>query len=120
MRILILDDSPERMRDFRRRLIGKIVKECSSSKECIKILENDEKFDYIMLDHDLGGQSYCKPGEGTGYEVAEWIANHKDRAPNHILIHSLNNIGATAMMRVLGDVGLRAKWIPFLWLKIGE
>ena len=118
MRILILEDTDERIQKFKQKLIGKIVVICKNANECIKTLTFEPTFDYIFLDFDLidnNGQYM-----GNGYDVADWIACNTEHAPNHILIHSLNNIGASKIMLRLGDVGLRAKYIPFLWNKIGN
>jgi CheY-like chemotaxis protein len=116
MKILILEDSEDRIKQFKQRLIGKEVTFTKDTKECISLLNNQE-WDYLFLDHDLDN-NFNSPGEGTGYEVAKYIAEHPSCCPRRILIHTLNNIGASAMMLVLGDSGIRATYIPFLWTKI--
>lgn len=116
MKILILEDSPERIFEFKKRLIGHDVIFTKDTKECIKLLKT-QKWDLICLDHDLG-DVFEQPGEGNGYEVAKWIADHKSYAPRKILIHTMNNVGASAMMLTLGRVEIRATYIPCLWLKI--
>ncbi len=117
MRILILEDTDERIKKFRQKLIGHEVTVTKSSTECIKILTDQPTFDYIFLDHDLCVE-FSKPGKDTGYKVAEWISNNPLRCPRHVLIHSLNNTGAAAMMARLGEVNIRATYIPFLWEKL--
>jgi len=117
MRILILEDTDERIVQFKRKLIGKQVTFTKKADECIKLLTEEPTFDYIFLDHDLSVE-FSRPGKGTGYEVADWIASNPSKAPRHILIHSLNNIGAAAMMKRLGDADIRASYIPFLWTKL--
>jgi CheY-like chemotaxis protein len=117
MKILILEDSEERIYKFRQKLGGHSVKITKDTKECIELLKNDGPFQYIMLDHDLS-VVFEKPGEGTGYEVAKFIAENPDLAPRHILIHTMNNIGAAAMMNVLGDAEIKASYIPLLWEKL--
>lgn len=117
-RVLILDDDKGRHDKFKRKLIGNEVCHCYTADEAIEALKNNEPYDYIFLDHDLSTE-FEKPGKGTGYEVANWIANHPQKtAKKRIMIHSLNNIGAAAMMKRLGDVDIRASYIPFLWEKI--
>ena len=116
MRILILEDSAERIFEFKKRLMAHEVIYTMDTKECINLLKT-QKWDYICLDHDLSNVME-KPGEGTGYEVAQWIAEHPKRSPRRILIHSMNNVGAAAMMMVLGRADIRATYIPCLWLKI--
>jgi CheY-like chemotaxis protein len=116
MKILILEDSSERIFQFKKKLLDHDVIFTDKPKEAIELLKIND-YDYLMLDHDMGDK-FEKPGEGTGYEVAKWIAGHPDRTPRHILIHTMNNIGAASMMRVLGDVNIRASYIPLLWEKL--
>jgi hypothetical protein len=117
MRILILEDCPERMEQFRKRLQGHYIKDYSNTKNCIEALKNDGPWNYLFLDNDLGCV-FENPGDGTGYEVAKFIADNNSLAPDKIIIHSLNNIGALAMQRVLGQSNIKADYIPFLWKKI--
>ena len=117
MRILILEDTDERIVQFKKKLEGHDVTVCKKADECIKVLTNSDPFDYIFLDHDLEN-TFQKPGIGTGYEVASWIANNQDKCPRRILIHSMNNVGAAAMMQCLGDAEIRATYIPLLWEKL--
>ena len=113
MRILILEDTGERIFKFRKNLQGAILDITKDTKECINFLKNN-KYDYLFLDHDLGN-IFMKPGEGTGYEVAKFISENPELAPPRIIIHSMNNVGAAAMMQVLGDAGIRAKYVPCTW-----
>lgn len=114
MRFLILEDNFDRIQAFQQKLKDHEVVITDSPEGACKILNRLEPFDYIFLDHDMG-QVFEKPGKGTGYEVAEWISKNQHRAPKKIFIHTANNVGAAAMLRVLGDAGLRATYIPFLW-----
>lgn len=117
MRILILEDTDERIEQFKQKLVGHDIAVCKTADRCIQTLSSSNPFDYIMMDHDLSA-AFEKPGKGTGYEVAEWIANNPNKMPRRILIHSANNIGAAAMMKVLGDAGIRATYVPFLWVTL--
>jgi len=38
-------------------------------------------FDYLFLDHDLGGKQMVNSRENTGYEVAEWLSKNKLKKP---------------------------------------
>lgn len=116
MKILILEDSGERIFSFKKRLIGHDVIFTKDTKECIRLLR-DQDWDYLFLDHDMG-TTFDQPGEGTGYEVAKWVAEHPNRCPRRILLHTMNNVGASAMMLVLGRAGIRATYVPLLWEKI--
>ena len=116
MKFLILEDCGERIFNFKKRLGAHDLTFTDKPKEAIQLLQ-DSDWDYILLDHDMT-PVFEQPGEGTGYEVAAWISMHPERAPRHILIHTMNNIGAAAMMLVLGIAGLRASYKPLLWERI--
>ena len=83
MRILILDDDMIRHAAFQRALVGCFVRSVTTVAECIRALE-DGVWDYLFLDHDLGGEIYVdsfrKEG-GTGYDVAVWLRAHPSSMP---------------------------------------
>lgn len=114
MRILILEDTAERIFKFKKNLEGAELFITDVPKECINQLINHGPWDYLFLDHDMGN-IFMKPGDGTGYEVAKYLSDHPLLTPSRVIIHSMNNIGAAAMMRVLGDAGIRAKYVPCAW-----
>ena len=110
-RILILEDDHERHESFLKRLDGIEIVITEKADECIRPLANED-WTALFLDHDLGGEQMVASGPGTGYEVACWLEEHKDRQPPIIFIHSLNNQGAPKMQAALP----KAKWVPGLWL----
>lgn len=99
-RVLVLDDDYNRQKKFKQKLIGFDVVQVTTSKSAIAHLEN-EKFEYVFLDHDLGGEAFVPSGANTGYEVAQWLKLHPDKQPQHIVIHSYNPVGRKAMMALL-------------------
>jgi CheY-like chemotaxis protein len=101
MRILLLDDDMYRHKAYRQRLIGSVLTGVETSKECIKVLEESEPFDVVLLDHDLGGKIYVPSGPGTGYEVAEWLRDHPEKMPEVVILHTGNERGAHCMLDVL-------------------
>lgn len=110
--IVILEDNQERMKSFKRKLIGRAniihfdnVKDFTSY-----IKENKEKINMFFLDHDLGGQVYVpSKDENTGYQAALKIKEtYGEEYPNTI-VHSMNNIGADNIQAILE----RADKIPF-------
>lgn len=114
MKVLFLDDDP-----FRHELVlgplkayGARVVGVSTAKEAIDWIRR-EKFDLILLDHDLNGEVYAPSGPGTGYEVAEHVAGSPNR-DTRIIVHSLNSVGAEKMVALIGR---RAEWIPFYNLR---
>lgn len=100
MDILVLEDDPIRQKIFSEKLIGSSFVIVSTAKEAIKKLA-EKNWDYAFLDHDLGGEIYVESGEGTGYEVAEWLAAHPEHHPRFVIIHSFNPAGAQKMQDVL-------------------
>jgi CheY-like chemotaxis protein len=115
MKILILEDSDERIRKFNENLNkdGISVTFTKFVEPCIDILKK-EVFDYLFLDHDLGGEVYVESGgdKETGYDVAKWLSENTDRMPKNIILHSLNEAGRENMQSLLPD----AKQIPFAWM----
>lgn len=112
-RILVLDDDDIRLAAFRKTLIGHDVMCVTTAKEAIACLEKD-KWDYIFLDHDLGGKIYVPSGPDTGYEVAEWISKNLDKRPTNIIIHSFNEQGRRNMQSLIPDAII----CPGAWNKI--
>jgi CheY-like chemotaxis protein len=111
-RILILDDSEERMKNFMRRFQGmtdKSVTLCVCVSEAINALEECDRFDTVMLDHDLG--SGCPEGD----EVAKYIAEKLpvDKRPDVVIVHSHNSAASERMVLRLKEVGIRACHKPF-------
>lgn len=110
-RVLILEDDPRRMKEFRRRLIGTHVVHAETASECIAVLSEDTAWDVIFLDHDLGGEQMVEGVEGTGYEVALWIYEHMPERPP-VVIHSANPVGARRMRELLfGSVTFSCAWL---------
>lgn len=114
MRILVLDDSSERLKIFRQNFTGHIVDCVKTAREAIQKLSTEE-WDGIFLDHDLGDKVMVASGPGTGYEVAEWLSANPDKQPKMIFIHSFNTVGAKRMKSVLAN----AVVAPGIWTKLG-
>ena len=105
MNVLILEDNHARQQTFMRNLVGTnavIVETATAAIQ--KLLEHP--WDYLFLDHDLGGAQMVASGPGTGYEVAEWLAVNPKYQPPNIVIHSFNPVGAANMKRVLVDAAV--------------
>lgn len=113
MKVLILEDDSERVKAFRASLIGHELDITEYAEAAIALLIKNE-YDFLFLDHDLGGCVYVPSGAGTGYEVAEWLSNNPSRKPTHIYLHSLNPVGRLNMKRVLPE----AIEAPFAWKNI--
>jgi len=112
MRVLILDDDQKRLDIFKQKLIGRYVECYMTTGEIIRKLR-DETWDYLFLDHDLGGKTYVQSGgaEDTGWDVAVWLSNHVDRQPENIILHTFNPAGALNMKSLLP----KALILPGAW-----
>lgn len=111
MNIFILEDDQNRMKVFKKKFINHHLEYTDQVEEAKTILTKT-KFDYIFLDHDLGGRVYVNSNEeNTGFQLAKWIRDNKIEC-DKIIIHSLNPVGAVNMQRVLTD----AEHIPFIYL----
>ena len=101
MRILILEDSDERIARFEDALSGHNVTVCKAVKTAIGELY-DKTFDYIFLDYDLG------EGSKTGAVLALYLyENIRDN--EQVVIHSMNPIGQNEMRALLPS----ARVVPF-------
>ncbi len=105
MKLLFLDDDPNRIHKVKGELGLLYDLTCVTTvEECITALQ-DQEFDVISLDHDLGGKVYVKSGPGTGVEVAEFmISVYYCGSPQLVVIHSWNSGGAGNMASRLEDV----------------
>ena len=116
MNILILEDDKSRQDKFMQNTVGHIRLIVNTARDCIESLEEAvarlNSIDILFLDHDLGGHIMQASGPGTGYEVAEWLSQHPDRKPKHIIIHSFCIHGAQNMLQVLPEGGYE----PGVWL----
>jgi len=65
MKILILDDDPNRLYQFCVNLTGHDTTCVQTAEDCIEKISNNDPFDAIFLDHDLGGKTYVKSGKGS-------------------------------------------------------
>lgn len=113
MNVLILEDDKGRQITFRRNLIGTNCVVVETVKEAIDQLSNAE-WDYLFLDHDLGGMQMVPSGPGTGYEVAQWLHSHPERIPAYVILHTFNPAGAANMKALLPN----SVYSPGCWTKI--
>jgi len=112
-KILILEDDIQRVKLFTQNFTNAELIFTQTSSEAIEHLKN-EKFDYIFLDHDLGGTAFAPSDENSGYEVAKWLEANPSTTTEYIIIHSLNPAGVAKMQQALPE----AKVVPFVWTKI--
>jgi len=111
--ILILEDSKERMVEFRKRLREHTIYHAETAREAVSFLRS-KQIDVAFLDHDLGGEAFQTPGKDTGYGVAKWIENHLEFCPKQVVIHSLNAYASKMMQACIPGSQL----VPFAWTKL--
>lgn len=113
MKMLVLDDSDERLEAFRKNNHGLEVVCVKTAKEAIAELQKGG-WDIVCLDHDLGGKVYCPSDEHSGYWVAKFLNQNPQFKPTMaILLHSLNPAGRKNMKAELPE----AYEAPLCWIK---
>ncbi len=109
MKILILEDDLERVKQFRvwcykHKLY--VVHNVEAAKQAV---EEFGPFDLYLIDHDLDNRVYVNSEEeNTGYQFAKYLAEKKIQA--NFITHSLNVPGARNICGVLKG----CRHIPFL------
>jgi len=120
LKIAILDDEPERIREMNRWL-SESVSGCEivtfdNAPDMIAWLsDHPDGLSLICLDHDLG-PNRTRNGEvfdpGTGRDVADVLATKKPVCP--VLIHTTNSLAAPGMAMVLDDSGwTQSRVVPY-------
>ena len=109
-KILILEDSEERVTAFKKNFIGAEIVFTDKPNIAIEELKKGG-FDALFLDHDLGGTTYAASDENSGYAVAKWLEENKEYQPEVIILHSLNPTGVQNMKNALPQ----ARIVPFAW-----
>lgn len=104
MRILILEDDENRIRQIRQALIGNDVTFARAAAEAINALNGLIPFLIVSLDHDLGGGQMLPSDEKSGYHVAQYIASMPAALrPSIALVHSFNTVGADRIISALSE-----------------
>ncbi|HNC56720.1 MAG TPA: hypothetical protein PLP33_14840 [Leptospiraceae bacterium] len=100
--ILIFEDDRERIKWFKREFVGHEIQITQSVQGAIELLCNQD-FDLILLDNDIVLEHYENPDcyDGTGRELADWLAQTKLNNSPVILIHSCNSVASQYMYDVL-------------------
>lgn len=114
MKVLFLDDDPNRRRIAREHFIGHELSEAETAKQAIDMLDKYSPFDLVHLDHDLGGEVFVPSDEVSGFAVAQHICSmEKAKRPRRIVVHSFNPVGANNMMHILRNSFLDCEYRPF-------
>jgi CheY-like chemotaxis protein len=102
MKVLVLEDDPNRIRTFRFKFDPSFeVMYVTTAQGAIDLL-TENQFDAMFLDHDLGGEQFVDTdNENTGSEVVRWLLVHSISNDPYIIVHSLNRPAATGMVENL-------------------
>jgi len=112
MRLLMLEDDPERVKHFYEMFEDQCLVIVNSADDAISFVTTS-KFDAIFLDHDLGGKTYVdSDNKNTGYQVAKVIPQSIN-STTPIIIHSWNGVGAKRMQNALKDQDAQVVHILF-------
>jgi len=115
-RVLILDDDEIRHVGFKKKFKNVEIVSVYTAKDAIKEVKKGN-WDWIFLDHDLGGMQMVESGEETGWEVADFISRNPELAPKiKIVLHSLNPAGRKNMKNVLRRLDVETVEAPFAWM----
>jgi CheY-like chemotaxis protein len=121
-RVLLVEDDPMRCAWFAEKFAGRRMDVTCDTRQAVEWLAARD-YQCILLDHDLSEEHYYSDepdDERTGYAVAAWLAAHRDRQRDAlIVIHSLNYAGAERMLNALRDAGRDAEHVPFHRLQLG-
>ena len=122
MRILFLDDDPERVKAF---LMANRHHEVHVATNYVEAIQAIRKYDYEMmwLDHDLSVEDQMldpirdrhRFKERGGTDVALAIVLHCSgkRKPKEVVVHSYNPLGARNMMAILARLHILVSHRPF-------
>mgnify|MGYP000892655655 CR=1 FL=1 len=115
MKAFVLEDDPERIKQFKKRFAEKnweyvIVSDVVSAIKALSTIT----FNILFLDHDLGGEVYVDIlNSNTGSELARWISDNGVKGDPVVIIHSLNTVGQAYMSSLIKNPFV----IPFVWTK---
>lgn len=111
---LILEDDIDRIVAYTNRIYTLWPEESAitfvnHASLAIRYIANNN-YDFILLDHDLGGRQIDYNKENCGDIVADYL--HDNPTEAKVIVHSLNIPAATRMVGKIKN----ASHIPFLWL----
>ena len=102
MKILFLDDDPNRTLQFKGRTLKHDVTTVETPEEAFEALDKHSRFDIASLDHDLFGKIYQPSDEKSGWAVANHIEEMENsKQPLKVICHSYNPDGVAAMTATL-------------------
>lgn len=119
VRVLVLEDSPERIKAFKAffGVHNDFVFDADFTDDAdhaVALLQ-EKQHDLLLLDHDLGEGSNPDP-ENNGKRFTERVLELEGNIlTSFAIVHSLNFGGASRMVEDLRQAGITATSIPFVW-----
>ncbi len=113
MKILFLDDDFSRVEEFESKTGLKVHHVLTGEDFCLSLMEN--KYDLIMLDHDLGLVDW------DGSRAAKFLAENRLFVGDDqtVIIHSANSVGVANMMSHMKHADhLNVSVVHFAWAKV--
>jgi len=118
MASLFLDDDKNRTDQIIKKFadIDEELVLTSTAKDAIEKLSSKSSWNYVFLDHDLGGEVFVDSGrEDCGMEVVRWCLINKPQI-DHIIVHTWNAPAGERMTEELKTAGYDAIYKPFgMW-----
>lgn len=111
---LVLEDCDIRIRTLQElRFFDKVI-HCRTVKEFEEAFSERSKHDLLILDHDLGGETYNSkdPDGKTGQHAVTFLCRLETKLPP-VLVWSCNPTGGEMMAKRLVGGGHKACWVPF-------
>lgn len=115
--VLVLEDTPERMRYFRMYCPSLVHEE--TAEGCIAKIKEADHINELWLDHDLGREMYVDSDrKDCGMEVVRFLQNNdfKNKIKS-IYVHTHNMYAQLPMTNALYQAGYNATLHPFYKLK---
>ena len=112
MKIFILEDNHERIKQFKLSLLRN---DLTIAEDVTEALDKfDPPYDVFLLDHDLGNRTFVSTSDdNTGSAFLRNKKVLKALAGKVVIIHSLNPDGAKNMAKAALDAGAQVQIIPF-------
>jgi hypothetical protein len=117
-KLLFLDDRSNRIHKALERYSSQFkVTIVTNVIECLYFMSRED-WDYISLDHDLGGKEFVDPDEPTsGMEIVRYLEKTawppERKKPLIVAVHSSNSFAATAMVIRLQKLGFNVGRMKF-------
>lgn len=122
MRVLFLDDNENRHKIFQHVTKNKEITHidwAQTAEDAIKYLSNNQKYDIICFDHDLGEEHENIRAKNietteygatmTGYDVAIFLVTEleEELQPTYAIVHSFNTHGSRRITAALNEGGIQ-------------